>query len=177
LRQHTHLGVYGIIRRHNAILLIRKARGPYTGRFDLPGGRIEFGEAPEEALTREIAEETGLCIYSAHAAFCDSVCFTHSVTDNGTDEELHHIGIIYEVTVTQDAAIKTSADGLDSNGAFWFDPAADDMKNLTPFAYKAITGKFDTLNGAYKVKQIEGTITAPKGFRATGASIGINEEW
>jgi 8-oxo-dGTP pyrophosphatase MutT (NUDIX family) len=31
-------------------------------RIDLPGGRIEFGESPEAALRREVAEETGLQI-------------------------------------------------------------------------------------------------------------------
>ena len=31
-------------------------------RIDLPGGRIEFGESPVEALRREVAEETGLQI-------------------------------------------------------------------------------------------------------------------
>src|SRR3990167_1787520 len=28
--------------------------------YDLPGGRLEFGEKPEEALVREVVEETGL---------------------------------------------------------------------------------------------------------------------
>jgi len=28
--------------------------------FDIPGGRLEFGEKPEEAVVREVAEETGL---------------------------------------------------------------------------------------------------------------------
>lgn len=30
------------------------------GKWDLPGGRLEFGEQPETALHREIEEETGL---------------------------------------------------------------------------------------------------------------------
>ena len=58
--KHTHLGVYAIIRQNRKFLLIKKARGPYTGMFDLPGGKIEFGETPEQTLVREVAEETGL---------------------------------------------------------------------------------------------------------------------
>ena len=36
-----------------------KARGEHH-YWELPGGRMEFGEAPEQALQREIMEETGL---------------------------------------------------------------------------------------------------------------------
>ena len=38
-------------------LLIRQKRGPYAGKLDFPGGGIEFGESPEQALRREFAEE------------------------------------------------------------------------------------------------------------------------
>ena len=55
----THVGAYGIILKDNKIALIRKARGGYKGKLDLPGGGIEHTETPEETLKRELLEETG----------------------------------------------------------------------------------------------------------------------
>lgn len=42
------------------LLLVRRSRPPAAGRWSLPGGRVEPGETPEQALVREVGEETGL---------------------------------------------------------------------------------------------------------------------
>jgi ADP-ribose pyrophosphatase YjhB (NUDIX family) len=42
------------------ILLIRRGHEPEAGRWSLPGGRIEPGESDQQALVREVREETGL---------------------------------------------------------------------------------------------------------------------
>ena len=42
------------------LLLIRRGRGPAQGEWSIPGGRVEFGETLQEAVVREVAEETGL---------------------------------------------------------------------------------------------------------------------
>ena len=42
------------------ILLARRARPPYQGTWDLPGGFLEAGERPEEGLRRELREELGV---------------------------------------------------------------------------------------------------------------------
>lgn len=44
------------------LLLVRRAKPPGEGTWSLPGGRIEEGESDEVALTREMAEETGLFV-------------------------------------------------------------------------------------------------------------------
>jgi len=47
---------------NGSFLLVKRsnnARGEHS-YWELPGGRLEFGETPEEALTRELKEETGL---------------------------------------------------------------------------------------------------------------------
>jgi 8-oxo-dGTP diphosphatase len=42
------------------LLLIQRGREPSKGSWSLPGGRVEPGERPEEAVEREVLEEAGL---------------------------------------------------------------------------------------------------------------------
>ena len=50
----NHIGAYGIIIKNGQIVLIRKSRGGYKGKLDLPGGGIEHQELPHETLKREL---------------------------------------------------------------------------------------------------------------------------
>ena len=43
--------------RDRRVLLLRRAREPRLGGWDVPGGFLEIGEAPEDGLRREVQEE------------------------------------------------------------------------------------------------------------------------
>jgi 8-oxo-dGTP diphosphatase len=44
------------------LLLIQRGHEPSRGLWSLPGGRVEAGESPEQAVEREVREETGLAV-------------------------------------------------------------------------------------------------------------------
>ncbi|WP_235003112.1 NUDIX hydrolase [Blastococcus haudaquaticus] len=45
------------------LLLIRRGHDPHAGLWSLPGGRVEPGETLEQAVRREVLEETGLTVH------------------------------------------------------------------------------------------------------------------
>ena len=141
---HTHLGVYLLTKRADdgvlSVLLIRKSRGPYTGCWDLPGGRIEFGETPEEALAREVREETGLTLVSPPQL---AAALSHTATWNpepGFQEPLHHLGLIYCAAVSESAP-REAPDGEDAAGAAWMETPTLVEASLTPFAHRILFGE------------------------------------
>lgn len=54
--------VGAVILKDDQILLIQRGQAPAKGKWTLPGGVVELGESPEEALIREVKEECNLRI-------------------------------------------------------------------------------------------------------------------
>ena len=72
MKEHQHIGCYGLFIKNEKILLIKKKTGPYDGLLDLPGGSFEFGETPEETLKREFQEETSFQVKKDNLQFLGS---------------------------------------------------------------------------------------------------------
>lgn len=132
----THVGAYGVIVKDDKITLVKKARGGYKGKLDLPGGGIEHTELPEEALKREIMEEAGINITNYKLLDVVATNIKWEMEPN-LCEDLHHIGILYTVD-TNELFLKNEADGLDSNGANWYNITELNKKELSPFTILAL---------------------------------------
>ncbi|UDY23980.1 NUDIX domain-containing protein [Nocardioides sp. Kera G14] len=102
--QVQRVGVYGLLTRtldgRTEVLLTRIAPHAVSGgKWHLPGGGIDFGESPREALVREFAEETGLKVEIGAPLEIRDVHFT-GVAPHGRLEDFHGLHLIFTVTTS-----------------------------------------------------------------------------
>jgi 8-oxo-dGTP diphosphatase len=101
--QMQRVAAYALVQRGNAVLLTRfSERGFHTGQWGLPGGGIEHGETPRQAVAREVKEETGLDCEVGEVVTIDDVR-VRGTAPSGRDEEFHSIGIVFAATVAPGA--------------------------------------------------------------------------
>jgi mutator protein MutT len=139
ISQISRHGAYGVVIRGSQILFTLKKSGPYKGLWGLPGGSIEFGETPEEALKRELLEETALAV--AHLELLSVATTTGEYQNQGEAYEFHHIGIIYKISSTV-----LMADLVPEEEGRWIRIDDINYAELTPFA-KHVLNDFFNLTG------------------------------
>ena len=95
----TRVGGYALcLDDHERILLSRlSAIEVEVGAWTLPGGGVEFGEHPDAAVIRELAEETGLVGEIEEVAGVFSHVYRKSRAAEGRD--FHFLGILYHVRI------------------------------------------------------------------------------
>lgn len=62
-RKGYSIGVGGVVIHDKKILLVRRIRGEDTGEWAIPGGFVEKNEKIEDAIIREVEEETNIKVY------------------------------------------------------------------------------------------------------------------
>ncbi len=89
------VGVGAIILDGDKILLEKRKNAPSKGKWSVPGGLVELGESVEQAVIREVKEETGLEVIEPR--FVDIV--DHISLDEKGAVKYHFVIIDYLVTV------------------------------------------------------------------------------
>lgn len=92
------MAAYALVRRADQILMSHLSpRVPFEG-WTLPGGGVDHGESPRDALRREVHEETGLRVTAGRVLDVYSHHFTGR-SPAGVLEDFHGLGLIYEAEV------------------------------------------------------------------------------
>lgn len=110
------VAAYAVVERRGKILLTHWRRGHLHG-WTLPGGGIEGGEDPRDAVVREVLEETGLDARVGKLLGVDSRVMVREEITDGRDPELHTIRILYRASV-KDGPLRHEVGGS-SDEARW----------------------------------------------------------
>lgn len=81
------LGVGALIFQRGKILLVKRGKEPLKGYWSLPGGLVETGERLEDAVAREVLEETGLTVRPLYFA----EMFQRIMRDASQQIEYHYV--------------------------------------------------------------------------------------
>ena len=112
------LTVDGIVMKDKQILLIKRKNLPYKGKWALPGGFVGYGEKTEDAVVREVFEETGL------KTTVKELVGVYS--DPGRDPRGHTVTVVYLLEI-QYGDLKS---GDDASDVLFFD-----MKHLPDLSF------------------------------------------
>lgn len=117
-------GVAGIILYGKRILLSKRGKPPSEGKWGLPGGAVEVGETVEEALIREILEETSVTV-----RIIKLITFLDSIHRDDDDRVRYHYVLFEYLCEYVSGEVSPSSDALDAR---WVDVNELDSVDIMP---------------------------------------------
>ena len=119
------VAVLAFIVQNDKVLLVQRAHNPGQGKWACPAGFVEYDEAPEEAVLRELEEETG------YIGQVEGLLEVFPKKDDG----LADIVIVYQVRII--GGDLCPAD--DADDAQWF--TRDNLPELVFYPSQTLVGK------------------------------------
>jgi len=119
----------GALMRRGSVLVCRDKKGGYAY---LPGGHVEFGETAEQALIRELKEESGLQVRAGACALVHE----HFFEQKGAKR--HELTLVFHMEPAGTEGALEEVKSLETHLTFeWMDLASVGDQDLRPQAQKA----------------------------------------
>ena len=114
-----------LIKKGDKFLLVKKANnvGPYAGTYLTPGGGVETGESADDAVQRELYEETGIKIKNLKRAYFDD-----DVTEDWRGIKRHYIMLLYTAEYESGEIHQTEGNDDEFDDVGWY--SIDEMKSM-----------------------------------------------
>ena len=131
------VAAYGLARDGDRVLLTRLGRSMHKGLWTLPGGGLDYGERPVDAVVRELHEETGLDVRVDELLDADAELYRDTRPDRRY--EVHAVRFLYRLTVLGGTLGVVEIDGSTDAVQWW---PEDGLPRLTPLAERVLrTGR------------------------------------
>ena len=111
------------------ILLIQRERGAYAGMWAVPGGRQRRGETMQEAVRREVQEETGLIVEVGDSLWIGDIL-------DPADPPAYHYTVVDFAALAIGGELEAGDDAADAR---WVDLAEVRDLPLTPTMLELLT--------------------------------------
>ena len=135
------VGVGAIILKDGKILLEKRLNTPGKGKWSVPGGLVELGETVDQAIIREVKEETGLNV--ANPRLIDIV--DHIELDEDSKIKYHFIIIDYLASITGGIP-KAASDAEDLKWIAFSEVQAYDLTSSFRLFFKKNRLKLENFN-------------------------------
>lgn len=132
------VGVGAVIVHDGRVVLIQRGKEPMRGRWVVPGGTVELGESLEEAVVREVLEETGLTVQPEEVV----LVFDRILKDAGVVRH-HYVIIDYRCRYVAGELVA----GTDAAAAAWVSPEELPGFDVPELALRIIQEAFESLGG------------------------------
>ncbi len=137
MKKYQKIVATGFLIEKEKVLVVQKSKNEdfLPGKFEMPGGKVDFGEQPDEALVREFKEEVSLDI--------EVITPIHTFAYLSDNEMRHTVEIVYICKMKNDAQEITL--GKDHDSHRWISvndldelelPQGDEILNAIKIGFK-----------------------------------------
>jgi ADP-ribose pyrophosphatase YjhB (NUDIX family) len=109
------VGVGAVVLDDDRVLLVQRGRAPSQGKWSLPGGLLDLGERLEDAVVREVEEESGLRVkVLGLCGVLDRIVSADEPESNGRGPIRYHWVIIDYVAAVVGGTLQAGSDAAEA---------------------------------------------------------------